>query len=46
MAFEVGQAAAIAAIDQTFTEVKLKRNDRVKTISSASNTITFRDQPV
>lgn len=46
MAFVIGQTAADSLTDKPFTDVKLKRNDRVKTISGAINTVHVRGQPV
>ncbi|MES9882393.1 MAG: hypothetical protein ABW185_16095, partial [Sedimenticola sp.] len=45
-AFELGQTAADSITDKQFTDAKLKRNDRVKTISGSINTVHVRGQPV
>lgn len=45
-AYEVGKAAADAMTGKSHGEVKLKRNDRVVTISAANNSVRVRGQDV
>ncbi len=45
-AYEIGRAAAATIVNTPFSDVKLKRNDRVKTISGAVNTVKIRGQSV
>lgn len=45
-AFEVGCIAASAMTNGYFSDVKLKRNDKVKTIASMANTVTIRNERV
>ena len=45
-AFEVGCIAASAMTNGNFSDVKLKCNDKVKTIASTANTVTIRNERV
>ena len=45
-AFEVGCIAASAMTNGNFSDVKLKRNDKVKTIASMANTVVIRNERV
>ena len=46
LAYDVGSSAAARINDKIFSELKLKRNDRVKTISGGTNTVKIRGKSV
>ena len=45
-AYELGCVSANSMIDGNFTDIKLKRNDKVKTIASMTNTVSIHKELV